>query len=230
MAAYNESPPELSADFELRKGAIVAGLFGDGAWYRVRLEGRTASGEWRAQFVDYGNSDLLEVKNLRQLPESASSLPPAAKACFLAGIRGPTKNSDHFEAAAQTFDELAFDRVLNAKIECVDRSNKLHLTLSHKAEEVEGSEEPVSINTILVREGWCRLLDRPEFKLKEYVSALKPEQDAAIMARYNIWEYGDVSDDEEEEGEAPSRRFDGRVPSQKTKAEDAEKAAKKFSK
>lgn len=210
MQDYNADPP-TAAEFELKKGSIVAGLFDDGLWYRVRLDGMTATREWRVLFVDFGNSDLLATSNLRQLPEEASKIPPLARACFLAGLRAPTKSSDHFENAAATFHELAYDRVLSAKIECVDKANKLHLTLSPRKEDVEDGDT-TTINQILLQEGWCRLVERPEFKLKDYVKNLRAAEDAGKAARVNIWEYGDVSDEEEDDVDPSKKRFDGRPP------------------
>lgn len=213
MEQFNAAPPEQDDTFEPKKGSIVAGLFEDGLWYRVRLEGITAGGEWRVMFVDFGNSDLLQWANLREMSDEGSKLPPSAKACFLAGLRAPTKSSEHFEDAAATFHELAFDRILCAKVECVDKSNKLHLTLTPRKEDVEDKTDTTSINQILVREGWARLLDRPEFKLKELVKSLRGDEEIAKLARCNIWEYGDVSDEEEDDGIDPNKkRFDGRPP------------------
>jgi len=209
MSKFNEDPAAPS-EFELRKGLVCAGLFSDGVWYRVRLEGWTASGEWRVQFMDFGNSDLLAAENLRELPDEASSLGSTAKSCFLAGIRGPTKTSDHFENAAGTFHALAFDRTLTAKIEFIDKNNKMHLTLTPRTEDVEDGDTKTSVNQILVREGWCRIVERPEFKLKQYIKGLQSDEDSAKLARYNIWEYGDVSDEEDEVVDPAKVRFDGR--------------------
>lgn len=219
MAEFNQNPTDFNADMEVRKGAVVAGLFTDGLWYRVRLEGMTASGEWRAQFMDYGNSDLLTARNIRELTAELAKLPASAKGSVLAGLRGPTKTSEHFDGAAETFHELAFDRVLSAKVECIDKSNKLHLTLKPKAEDVEDGDT-TSINQILLREGWCRLVERPEFKLKDLVKSLRPDEENAKQCRYNIWEYGDVSDEDDDDVDASKKRFDGRPPPKAAKADE----------
>jgi len=211
MAKFNESPPP-AGEVDTRKGAIVAGLFSDELWYRVRLEGMTSSGEWRVQFLDFGNSDLLPTENLRELPAEAASLAGTAKPCFLAGLRAPSSNSEHFGGAAETFHHLAFDRTLSAKIECIDKDKKMHLSLTPRTEDVEEGDTKTSINQIMLREGWCRLIERPEYKLKDYVNNLKSEESSAKLARYNIWEYGDVSDEEEDGVDPAKARFDGRVP------------------
>ncbi len=52
---------------------------------------------------------------------------------------------------------------LLAKVELTDHSGLLHVTLLEKS-------SPVSINKQLVRDGWLRVLQRPEWKLKAYVS------------------------------------------------------------
>merc|ERR1711860_490653 len=79
---------------------------------------------------------------------------------------------------------------------------KIHVTLTPK----DGER---SINSELVRGGWARVIGRPLPKLKSYVKALKADETFAKNARLNIWEYGDVSDEEEEE----TKRETGRPPS-----------------
>lgn len=202
MAAFNDAVPDALEDTP-SKGSVVAGLYSDGAWHRVKCDGMTAQGEMRVNFIDFGNHDLLPVSNLRALPADVSSVPPLARAAVLAGIKAPTKISEHFEGSAITFNDMAYDRKLNAKVECVGKDGKVHLTLTDL-------EEPeITINRILLREGWCRVLERPEWKLKSLCAELKKDEEFAKNARVNVWEYGDVSDEEEEENAKPNR-FDGR--------------------
>lgn len=203
MAAFNEAVPE-AAPAEIQKGTVMAGLYSDGAWYRVKTEGINSAGQMRVYFVDYGNHDLLEVDNLRELPAEVKAIAGLARSAVLAGLKAPTKNSEHFEGAAITFNEF-LGAELKAKAECVDKQGKVHLTLTNP-------ESPdASINQVMLRDGWVRLHEKPEWKLKSMVTELKKDEEIAKDARLNIWEYGDVSDDEDEEDARPNR-FDGRPP------------------
>jgi staphylococcal nuclease domain-containing protein 1 len=202
MEEFNGNVP-ASAPEKLDKGVVYAGLYSDECWYRVRTEGMTSAGLMRVYFLDYGNHEQLATTNFRDLPAGAKNAPALAKPAILAGLRAPTKASEHFEGAAITFNDRAFDRTMTAKVECIDKSGKMHVTLT------DPEDKEFTINQALLRGGWCRLEERPEWKLKGYVSELRKDEDEAKNARFNIWEYGDVSD--EEEDDAKPNRFDGRT-------------------
>jgi staphylococcal nuclease domain-containing protein 1 len=204
MATFNAEVPAEAPEY-LEKSTVYAGLYNDGEWYRVRTEGMTATGHMRVFFLDFGNHDVLEPASFRELPAAAQTLPGLSKPALLAGLRAPTKTSDHFESAAITFNDAAFDRTMSAKVECVDKAGKMHVTLTDP-------EEPThSVNQQLLRGGWVRLLERPEYKLKPYVEALRDDEEYAKNTRLNVWEYGDVSDEDEEDAAPGKTRFDGRT-------------------
>ena len=183
-------------------GAIAAGQFNDGNWYRVRVESVTANGEYRVFFLDYGNHDLLAADKLRALPAELAKLPALAQHATLAGVSAP-KGEDYKEAAALAFHDLVWGQELSAKVELTDFNKILHLTLLHES-------SPVSINKQLLRDGNARVAQRPAPKLKELIGELKEHQEFAKANHYNIWEYGDVSDEEEEKPQvgagAPQRK------------------------
>jgi staphylococcal nuclease domain-containing protein 1 len=204
MATFNADVPAAAPE-HLERGTVYAGLYNDGDWYRVRTEGMTAAGQMRVYFLDFGNHDLLEPASFRELPAAAQTLAGLAKPALLAGLRAPTASSEHFEAAAITFNDNAFNKTMTAKVECVSKDGKMHVTLT------DPEEPEFTVNQQLVRGGWVRLLDRPEFKLKGYVAELRADEEHAKNGRFNVWEYGDVSDEEEEDARPGSTRFDGRT-------------------
>lgn len=197
MAVFSESIPDAPDDWEPSKGEICAGLFtvdGNESWYRIRIESyANVNGDYRVFFIDYGNHDELAKESLRPLPEGLSKIRPCSKPCALAGIKAPSASSDHFDSAIHAFSDLAWGRELHAKLELLDRNNKMHLSLWDNKE-----TNPVSINRELLRAGWVRVLERPEGRLRSLCNELREDELSAKQARYNIWEYGDVSDDEEE--------------------------------
>jgi staphylococcal nuclease domain-containing protein 1 len=198
MADFSNEPPAAPEDWKPSRGEICAGLFPcDNAWYRVRNESQTAKGDFRVYFVDYGNHDQLELASLRPLPEDLKAIRPCAKACVLAGIKGPKAGSDYFEDSIQLMSELVWDKEVTAKVECQGRTDhKFHLTLW-----VDKEEDDTSVNRTLLQQGWGRVVGRPEYKLKGYCRELQEDEDAAKLARKNIWEYGDVSDEDDGEDE-----------------------------
>lgn len=196
LAEFAESVPEQTDDFEVKTGRLYAGQFTvDDAWYRVRVEGKMGD-EYRAFFVDYGNHDLLDISRLRALPEEiGQKIPDSAHLCFLAGVQAP-RNPDYRENAISAFTDLVWERQLLAKIELADgygRDRRLHVTLQDE------TSENVTVNQQIIKDGWARVLPRVPGKLKDLQNSLKSEEKIARDAHYGVWEYGNVSDEDEEE-------------------------------
>lgn len=194
---------------------LYAGYFTEaGSWHRVKVLGITADGMFRVLFVDYGNLDVLSQDSLRPLPEELIGIKPLAVSCALACCKAPGK--DYAQDAALALNDYVWDRDVIGKIECVDKSKKTHLTLWNDR------ENPVSINQALLQNGWCRIQERPPRSLIKMAESLEKDQQIAISNKVNIWEYGEVSDDEDEEV-GRRRRDDGRVPLKSKSRADASK-------
>lgn len=214
-------PDDYPEDWVANRGMLCAAKFSDDQWYRVKCEkGDYEHGEVPVFFMDFGNSDTISIDNVVPLPESIAKIKPLAKACVLAGLKAPRADSEYAEDAAHMLNELTGEGIeVIGKVECVGKEDgKLHMTLSTK-------ESAVTVNQQMVRDGWLRVLEgkNVERGLKDLCKSLKPDQATAISARVNIWEYGDVSDDEDED--LPKWKSDGRPPSRAQQLE--EKAAAK---
>jgi len=102
-------------------------------------------------------------------------------------------------------------------------TGELHLTITPK-------DSTVSINQQLLRDGWARLVSakKAERNIRKIINELKADEDMGKNGHYNIWEYGDVSDDEAED--VPAWREQGRPPTTAQQVElkklQMEKAAK----
>jgi len=144
---------------------------------------------------------------------------------FLAALKAPSEGSDYFEPAGQAFSDLVWDREVSAHVELVD-AGKYHVILTKP-----GSE--ASINQLLLESAWIRVQPRPHRRLKEksrgeltplYKKMLQFEE-VGKNTRKHIWEYGDVSDEEED-----VRDDRGRVPSKKAKEKEAKEKEEKKAK
>lgn len=211
MEEFNAEGEKTAFEQPPSKGQIIAAKYHmDDLWYRVRYDGieKSADGPMhKVFFIDYGNPEVIPKERLAVLPDSISKIPGLARGCVLAGIKAPSKSSEHFHEAAVAFNNLAFNEVLVGKVELI-AGGKIHLTLREK-----GDESGLSINQIMVQEGWCRVLERPDRKLVSLCAELTKDEDMAKEARVNIWEYGDVSDvDSDEETNNSRPRNDGRPP------------------
>ena len=194
LREYGESVSEQTNEYRPQSGGVCAGQFNDGNWYRVRVEGAYGD-DYRVFFLDYGNHDMLGGDKLRPLPAELAKIPALAHHATLAAISAP-KGEDYRESAALAFNDMVWGQELLAKVELVDFNKVLHLTLHHES-------SPVSINKQLLRDGNARVAARPAGKLRDLVGELREHEEFAKQNHYNVWEYGDVSDEEEEKPAAP---------------------------
>ena len=73
MRAYKDSE---CTGYTPEKKEIVAAKFAfDGNWYRARVDAIDLDGNIRLTYVDYGNSDELQVSEIRKLKPEFASLP-----------------------------------------------------------------------------------------------------------------------------------------------------------
>ncbi|XP_006815565.1 tudor domain-containing protein 1-like [Saccoglossus kowalevskii] len=87
---YNKMPPRL---FRPKVGDMCAAKFTlDNNWYRTMVTEIGSSAEFPTVFyIDFGNSETLNVVNLRQLEEQFTPLPMQAMRCRLSNIKPTTK-------------------------------------------------------------------------------------------------------------------------------------------
>jgi len=224
LKSFADDGKELE-EKDIKSGKVYAGLFGSaGTWHRVRIENKTTADQYRVLFIDYGNRDVIERTNLRPLDEELARILPTAHQLFLAALKAPPEGSEYFEQAGEAFSELVWERELIAHVEFVD-AGKYHVVLTKP-----GSE--ISINQLLLESAWVRVHPRPPWRLKEksrgeYTPLYKKMLEYEAIGkntRKHIWEYGDVSDEEED-----ARDDRGRVPSKKAKEKEAKEKEEKKS-
>jgi hypothetical protein len=205
MAAF-EVPP-LDPDYSPEKTSIVAGLFSDGAWHRVRCDGKDPlSGEMRVFFLDYGNADLLPLANLRPLPAELSKIPGLSKPAVLAGLKAPTEGTEYADPAMDAFHAMVWDRELTARIEAHDMDRVMQLVVL--------SDEPdaSTVNQQLLRSGWARVQSKPLRSLRKLCEEYMADEEDAKNNHLAQWEYGDVSSGDDDPLPGGRQRNDGRPP------------------
>jgi len=192
LALTEEFPAPPTEPFLPRSGTLCAALFTDDNWYRVKVEHHDKkTDEFTVFFIDFGNHDMLLSEHLRALPTDLAKTPAQAYPCMLAGVATP-RNKEYADNAHDALSDLVYGRVLLGKVEYIDRSRRLHVTLISE-------EQPISVNATIIRDGYSRVVDRPDRRILKLVDELKKEQEHALNNHYNIWEYGDVSDEENDE-------------------------------
>jgi staphylococcal nuclease domain-containing protein 1 len=198
MAAYGEAQNAKPAntDFKPKAGEICGAKFAaDGLWYRAKVEKRNADGSCEVLFVDYGNSDLVALADIRPTDASfpsATSIPALAKEMKLAFLKAPKSENDDemaFEAGA-FMRELVWGKTLSAKVNYTDLKVQA-VTLS------DGTG--VSVNSALLRAGLASINKRFARRAGPQVAAFQKDEDVARAARLNIFQYGDCYDSDEDE-------------------------------
>jgi len=194
---------------------VKAQFSADDTWYRAKVTGTTANGEFIVFYVDYGNSESLPVSRIRKLDPTfgESKLQGQAREARLAYVKVPGLDEDFGEEAAQFLREMVLGKTVMANVEFKD-GNVFYLSLGDR-------ESGVHVNAALLRQGLARV-ERVRGKyLQPLIEKLKEEESQARAHHSCIWEYGDPGSDDDEE---PVKKKDAAaVP---TKKEPAKKDGK----
>jgi staphylococcal nuclease domain-containing protein 1 len=184
-------------------GDLVSAKFSeDNTWYRARVRRNdkdTSSSE--IVYVDFGNEEKVQWKELRPLPPQfdIKTLRAQAQDAVLSFVQFPTSQTYIQDAASFLYNALP-DRALIANIDYTDpKDGTLYVTLFDKNLEVKETE---SVNMELVAEGLAMVPRklRPWEKngqgVEALLSALKAKEKEAKDDRRGIWEYGDLTEDD----------------------------------
>ena len=73
---------------------FVAKFSEDEGWYRARVIQQTTREGYLVHYVDYGNSEVVNIRDMKNLPPQFSHLPSQAIECSLSGVKPQTSTSD----------------------------------------------------------------------------------------------------------------------------------------
>ncbi|XP_039548347.1 tudor domain-containing 6 isoform X1 [Pimephales promelas] len=114
-----------SAEGLIRKpvvGLLCAAKAQDGVFYRAAVS-KVIDKKAEVYFLDYGNTELVDCFNLRQLPLRFQQLPAVAVKCSLHGIKSRLKHWD--ERATLFFSKLVEDKKLELHVQ--DKHQDTHM-------------------------------------------------------------------------------------------------------
>jgi staphylococcal nuclease domain-containing protein 1 len=178
-------------------GEVVSAKF-MGDWYRAKIR-RNDREKKRAEVVyfDYGNSEFVDWKDLRGLPQEkfgSQVLKPQAVDATLSYIQLPS--GQYLADTISFLQNEVQDRVLVASVDFQEKDGSLSVTLydpkaSEKAED--------SINAELVLEGLAMVPRKTKAweRGAEIFTVLKKKEKEAKDEHRGTWEYGDVLPDED---------------------------------
>ncbi|KAL1502357.1 hypothetical protein ABEB36_007507 [Hypothenemus hampei] len=187
-----EANPPLPGSYNPKRGDICAAKFSlDDSWYRAKVE-KVASGKAQVHYIDYGNRETLPTTCLASLPASYTAEQPFAVEYTLPYVVLP-KDEDFKDMALKFFreDSNVPQLYLNVEFKIPGQlpAASLHKDQSGTTDIIKG----------LIVEGLLLLpvikSRRQDKLLEEYRAA----QDEAKKAHLNIWEYGDITEDDAKE-------------------------------
>ncbi|XP_009465694.1 PREDICTED: tudor domain-containing protein 6 [Nipponia nippon] len=93
-------------------GDLISAVYaGDSLWYRAVVKEKTSDNLISIQYIDYGNTSVINVDQAHRLPEDLSSIPAISIHCFLGGLKRK-KNIDWAEKAVLYFTKRTSEVLL----------------------------------------------------------------------------------------------------------------------
>lgn len=92
-------------------GDLISAVYSeDSLWYRAVVK-ETTSDNLSVQYIDYGNTSIINIDQAHRLPEDLSSIPAISIRCFLGGLKCK-KNIDWAEKTVLYFTERTSEVLL----------------------------------------------------------------------------------------------------------------------
>ncbi|KAF9425874.1 hypothetical protein BGZ76_003048 [Entomortierella beljakovae] len=170
----------------------------DNCWYRAKVIRNVAeSKSVEVLYVDYGNSETVPLTRVRPLPPQFNSLPHQAHHAVLSYVKVPEIKDEYGLDAANRFRDLVSGRQLVGVVEQREH-NIMHLTLYDPAI----SQDPDrSLNAEMVRDGLALINTKSRYARhpsnQTLLTKLKEATESAKRSRLNMFEYGDVTVDDD---------------------------------
>ncbi|VEN51950.1 unnamed protein product [Callosobruchus maculatus] len=187
-----EAHPPLPGAYNAKKGDLCAAKFiMDDEWYRAKVE-KVQGGKATVHYMDYGNRETLATTRLASLPASYASDKPFAAEYILPYVTLP-KDEEYAAIALKYFKQ---DTAVP----------KLLLNVEYR---IPGSPPAASLHTEktsegdlvrnLIREGLLIVENVKGRRQNKLLEGYKEAQEQAKREHLNIWEYGDITEDDAKE-------------------------------
>jgi len=194
---------EESTAWAPRKNCLCAALYGKPAvWYRAQVTAFTGKGAERraiVNYIDYGNSETVELNRLRSLSKELAATPRLAQACSLSFLRVPALDgpaADYGRDAAETLAALVWDKPLVMQQTSINRREKTRSVMLYVDGEVDNS-----VNMTMVSSGLARVdiyAKTKSTKLQEIIKKITALGEEAHTKHLGMFEYGDPADEYDE--------------------------------
>lgn len=152
-------------------GLYCAAKAEDGDFYRARVVQVVDEKHVLVFFVDYGNTEVVSMSNIRSLSKDFKMLPRLAFKCSLAGVK--PKDGEWSERACEYFSHAVIDATVNVHV-AAKRNEDLavHLTL----EKAKGESD---VGALMCMAGFAEKAEvprRPKDRMTEFCAVVAPSQ------------------------------------------------------
>jgi staphylococcal nuclease domain-containing protein 1 len=194
LGQYQNGRPADPA-FKARVGDAVSAKFTeDNCWYRAKVR-RISHEGIEVFYLDFGNSETLPSTRVRALPETFKTLKPQAHEATLSFVKSPARQEDYGIESIERFRDLTGDKQLVANIDAREGS-VLCLTLYDFR---KSTSAEISINLEMVQDGQAFVTPKVRYAQgnQAIIKSLEQAQEEAIKRRRGMFEYGDITGNEE---------------------------------
>jgi len=186
MLACEKTP----VDEKTYKNHQVAAKFAaDGLWYRAVVERVVEKAKtYEIRFIDYGNSETVDVKDLAVLTDELKEVPAKSTLMKLSLLDNPPE--DYEDEATETLRAGIQDKEYECTVDYADEENVKCVTL-----ESEEDEKKINVAVTMLQMGYARAGRTRERALRERETQFKAIQKQASNDHTGMWQYGDISED-----------------------------------
>ncbi|XP_047478957.1 staphylococcal nuclease domain-containing protein 1-like isoform X1 [Penaeus chinensis] len=185
---FNKNPP-LAGAYTPKRSELCAAQFIDGSWYRAKVE-KVAAGKVSVRYIDYGNREETQSVKCAALPMGFHSAPGYAHEFHLALVKF-CKDEDFLEDALAAFMTEVMDREVLI--------NREYRVAGAEYVTIQRSDTKADVAKTLISQGLLMLDERKDKRLQSVVTEYRTAQEEAKRKHLNIWQYGDITDDDAHE-------------------------------
>ncbi|KAG1459114.1 hypothetical protein G6F56_006235 [Rhizopus delemar] len=190
---YSQRPADAS--FRPRVGDTVAAKFTeDNSWYRAKIR-RISHEGIEVHYIDFGNSEVLSSARVRALADQFKTLKSQAYEAVLSFVKSPERDQDYGLEAVDRFGDFTANKQLVANVDARE-GNVLSLTIYDFG---KSTSAEASVNLDMVQDGQAYVTPKVRYAYgnETIIKTLQEAQEKAIRQRLGMFEYGDITGDED---------------------------------
>lgn len=164
FATYHQNYKNV--DFIPKNGMLVSAKFSqDNQWYRAKIR-KSSEVLKTAQvtFIDYGNEEVVNFKDLRLLDEKFKLLKPQATSAKLSFVDLLPLDNDYGHESLDRFKEICDGRNMVAKVDHKDDNGFLHLRVLDPSDPDSAISPEYCVNADLIADGLATIDKRAKCK------------------------------------------------------------------